>query len=118
MSIGEPGTVEQAASYPGTDAIAPEAVSRWRELHYLPAYPADLLRPDPARREAVRFDSDGYELAGHLYRPPGVGRREWTAGVVMVGRASSVKEQTLAALRRAVRRCRLHGAGVRFAKLR
>jgi uncharacterized protein len=83
------------SAYPGTAGIRRETIGRWRQLHYLPADPADVLRADPSRREAVRFRSDGYEISGHLYRPPGLGRGAVTAGVVMVGPASSVKEQTL-----------------------
>jgi fermentation-respiration switch protein FrsA (DUF1100 family) len=57
--------------------------------------PSDrLLEADPSRRADVRFDSGGLALAGHLYRPPGVGEAR-TPGIVMCGPASSVKEQTL-----------------------
>jgi fermentation-respiration switch protein FrsA (DUF1100 family) len=95
MTATELREARNASQYPGTADMSPEAIASWRELHYLPADPADVLRPDPARCESVQFDSDGYRLAGHLYRPPNVGDREATAGVVMVGPASSVKEQTL-----------------------
>lgn len=95
MNTAEQQTVEQRSTYPGTQGVSPETIARWRERHYLPQDPADVLRPDPARRTLVRFDSDGYQLGAHLYRPPGLGDREATPGVVMVGPASSVKEQTL-----------------------
>ena len=51
----------QAMGQPGVD---------WSR-YYLPADPANLLRADPGRRRPVRFASDGLDLAGHLYRPPG-----------------------------------------------
>ena len=63
--------------------------------HYLPADPRNLLHADPTRRRPVRFRSSGLELAGHLYRPPGIGGSTRTSGVVMVGPISSVKEQTV-----------------------
>jgi fermentation-respiration switch protein FrsA (DUF1100 family) len=53
------------------------------------------LMADPARRRPVRFRSDGVQLAGHLYRPPRAGEGHRTPAIVMCGRSSSVKEQTL-----------------------
>jgi poly(3-hydroxybutyrate) depolymerase len=47
-------------------------------------YVADAERQlvaDPARRQAVRFDSDGLRLAGQLFRPPQAGRGEVAAVV-------------------------------------
>jgi hypothetical protein len=55
----------------------------------------DQLVADPDRRRPVRFDSDGLELAGHIYRPPEAGEAEPTPAIVMCGPYSSVKEQTL-----------------------
>ncbi|HET8840757.1 MAG TPA: alpha/beta hydrolase [Ktedonobacteraceae bacterium] len=64
--------------------------------HYLPEDDHLLLHADPGRREAVTFLSDGgLHLAGHLYRPPTVSPGQVTAGIVMCGPISSVKEQTL-----------------------
>jgi fermentation-respiration switch protein FrsA (DUF1100 family) len=62
---------------------------------YFQAEPEHQLVADPSRRQEVTFASDGLSLAGHLYRPPNVGEQERTAGVVMLGPVSSVKEQTL-----------------------
>jgi uncharacterized protein len=59
------------------------------------APPERVLTADPARRDDVRFDSDGLSLAGHLYRPPGAGSADRTAAIAMCGPSSSVKEQTL-----------------------
>lgn len=53
------------------------------------------LVADPARRESVRFVSDGLRLAGHLYRPPQAAESASTPGIIMCGPSSSVKEQTL-----------------------
>jgi uncharacterized protein len=53
------------------------------------------LMADPARRRPVRFRSDGVQLAGHLYGPPRAGEGHRTPAIVMCGRSSSVKEQTL-----------------------
>jgi fermentation-respiration switch protein FrsA (DUF1100 family) len=55
----------------------------------------NLLTANAARRVPVRFKSAGLTLAGHLYRPPGAPASKRTAGIVMVGPISSVKEQTL-----------------------
>jgi fermentation-respiration switch protein FrsA (DUF1100 family) len=85
----------RAAEYPGTDGIDGDTIARWRQVHCLPSGVEGLLRADESRRELVRFDSDGYLLAGHLYRPPSAAQDAVTAGVVMLGPASSVKEQTL-----------------------
>jgi uncharacterized protein len=63
--------------------------------YFLPEDPADLLIADAARRSAVTFRSDGVTLAGHLYRPPGVGESERTPAVALCGPISSVKEQAL-----------------------
>ncbi len=63
--------------------------------HYLPADLKNLLHADPARRTPVHFTSAGLTLAGHIYRPPHVPIAERTAGIVMCGPFSSVKEQTL-----------------------
>src|SRR6266540_524342 len=63
--------------------------------HYLPADPKNLLHADSSRRTPVRFTSAGLTLAGHLYRPPHAPTNERTAGIVMCGPFSSVKEQTL-----------------------
>jgi fermentation-respiration switch protein FrsA (DUF1100 family) len=63
--------------------------------HYLPADPHNLLRADPSRRIPVTFQSAGWKLAGHLYRPPGIKPSLRTPGIVMVGPISSVKEQTV-----------------------
>jgi fermentation-respiration switch protein FrsA (DUF1100 family) len=65
------------------------------ETHYLPKDPQLLLRADPSRRIPVSFLSDGLHLAGHLYRPPSVSAGQVTAGIVMCGPISSVKEQTV-----------------------
>lgn len=62
---------------------------------YLPQPPASLLVADPARRSATSVVSDGLELAAHLYRPPDAAPAHVTAGIVMCGPVSSVKEQTL-----------------------
>jgi fermentation-respiration switch protein FrsA (DUF1100 family) len=63
--------------------------------HHVPQDPRNLLQADPGRRSAVHFKSAGLNLAGHLYRPPGASPFTRTAGIVMVGPISSVKEQTL-----------------------
>lgn len=57
--------------------------------------PELALRPDPARRSRVSFQSGGLELAGHLYRPPGVAEDVRTAALVLLGPISSVKEITV-----------------------
>jgi uncharacterized protein len=62
---------------------------------WLPDDPANLLVADPARREAVAFESDGNRLSAHLYRPPQAAAGQRTPGIVMTGPVSSVKEQTL-----------------------
>jgi uncharacterized protein len=62
---------------------------------FLPQEPARLLVADPARRTPTSFDSDGQRLAAHLYRPRDARPGEATAGIVMCGPVSSVKEQTL-----------------------
>lgn len=62
---------------------------------FLPDDPANLLVADPARHEPVSFAASGNRLAGHLYRPPGAEPGVRTAGIVMCGPISSVKEQTL-----------------------
>jgi fermentation-respiration switch protein FrsA (DUF1100 family) len=54
-----------------------------------------FLKPDPTRRQAVTFPSDGVQLAAHLYRPPAAAPDERTAAVALCGPISSVKEQTL-----------------------
>ena len=54
-----------------------------------------LPNVDPSVRESVRFESDGLPLAGHLYRPPKVGRGERTPALVMAGPMTSVKEETV-----------------------
>ncbi|MBA2519645.1 MAG: alpha/beta hydrolase [Chloroflexia bacterium] len=77
--------VEQAMAQGGGDG----------SQYFLPADPGDLLRADRGRRSAVRFDSDGLSLAGHIYRPPATNASTRTPGVVMCGPISSVKEQTL-----------------------
>ena len=94
--IGEPddgivGRMSTIRIRPTTAAIT-DAIG---DPHYLPADPRDLLRADPSRRVPVRFRSDGLTLAGHLYRPPSAAADERTAGIVMCGPFSSVKEQTL-----------------------
>jgi uncharacterized protein len=63
--------------------------------YFLPDNPDDLLKADPARRSSVSFRSGDLTLAGHLYRPPGVGDTERTPAVALFGPISSVKEQTL-----------------------
>jgi hypothetical protein len=63
--------------------------------YFLPDDPNDLLKADPARRSPVTFRSGDLTLAGHLYRPPGLGRSERTPAVALCGPISSVKEQTL-----------------------
>lgn len=75
----------------------PEAMAEQIDpsVFFLPADPANLLTADPTRRRQVTFASNGYKLAGHIYRPPGVSADTVTAGVVMCGPFSSVKEQTL-----------------------
>jgi uncharacterized protein len=70
-------------------------VERSVAMHYLPADPRNLLTADPTRRVPVTFRSAGLKLAGHLYRPPGAATSLRTAGIVMAGPFSSVKEQTL-----------------------
>ncbi|MDQ3412472.1 MAG: alpha/beta hydrolase, partial [Chloroflexota bacterium] len=77
--------VEQAMAQGGGDG----------SQYFLPADRDDLLRADRGRRSAVRFDSDGLSLAGHIYRPPATNASTRTPGVVMCGPISSVKEQTL-----------------------
>lgn len=81
-----------------TMRIRPTAAAAAEPLadpHYLPADPANLLRADPTRRTAVRFNSGGASLVGSLYRPRGIAADERTPGIVMCGPFSSVKEQTL-----------------------
>jgi fermentation-respiration switch protein FrsA (DUF1100 family) len=63
--------------------------------YFLPEDPGNLLHADPARRSPVGFASGGATLAGHLYRPPGIGESERTPAVALCGPFSSVKEQTL-----------------------
>jgi fermentation-respiration switch protein FrsA (DUF1100 family) len=63
--------------------------------YFLPRDPDDLLTSDPARRRPVSFRSAGVTLAGHLFRPPGLGAAERTPAVALCGPISSVKEQTL-----------------------
>lgn len=55
----------------------------------------NFLEATSARRTAVKLKSAGLTLAGHLYRPPNVPAGAKTAGIVMAGPISSVKEQTL-----------------------
>jgi uncharacterized protein len=62
---------------------------------WLPDDPSNLLVADPGRREPISFESDGYRLAGHVYRPPEAAPGQVTPGIVMAGPVSSVKEQTL-----------------------
>lgn len=50
---------------------------------------------DPSVREKVSFQSDGLELAGHLYRPHQSAQGERMAALVMAGPMTSVKEETL-----------------------
>lgn len=50
---------------------------------------------DQSVREKVSFQSDGLELAGHLYRPHQSAQGERTAALVMAGPMTSVKEETL-----------------------
>jgi fermentation-respiration switch protein FrsA (DUF1100 family) len=76
---------------PTTAALADGSDPRY----YVPADARDLLRADPSRRAAVRFSSGGLTLAGHLYLPPQAAPDARTAGIVMCGPFSSVKEQTL-----------------------
>jgi fermentation-respiration switch protein FrsA (DUF1100 family) len=76
---------------PTTAALADGSDPRY----YVPADARDLLHADPSRRAAVRFSSGGLTLAGHLYRPPQAAPDARTAGIVMCGPFSSVKEQTL-----------------------
>lgn len=63
--------------------------------YFLPDDPKNLLKADPSRRTPVRFASAGLQLAGHLYRPPGLAAGTRTPAIVMLGPFSSVKEQTL-----------------------
>jgi uncharacterized protein len=63
--------------------------------YFVPEDPDDLLKADPARRSSVTFRSGDLTLAGHLYRPPGLGDSERTPAVALCGPISSVKEQTL-----------------------
>jgi fermentation-respiration switch protein FrsA (DUF1100 family) len=63
--------------------------------YFLPEDRSKLLSADPERRSAVSFRSGGLTLAGHLYRPPGLGDAERTPAVALCGPISSVKEQTL-----------------------
>ena len=63
--------------------------------YFLPEDPDNLLVADPARRSAVSFRSGDLTLAGHLYRPPGLGDTEPAPAVALCGPISSVKEQTL-----------------------
>ncbi|MBA3701392.1 MAG: alpha/beta hydrolase [Rubrobacteraceae bacterium] len=50
---------------------------------------------DPARRAEVRFESEGLQLAGHLYRARGVLEGGRAPALVMAGPMTSVKEETL-----------------------
>ncbi len=50
---------------------------------------------DPARRDEVRFESEGLTLAGHVYRARAVPEGERTPALVMAGPMTSVKEETL-----------------------
>jgi uncharacterized protein len=79
---------------PTTQAIA-AAAGQDLSRYYQAADPRDQLVADPDRRQPVTFDSDGLQLAGHIYRPPQAGPAEPTPAVVMCGPFSSVKEQTL-----------------------
>jgi uncharacterized protein len=63
--------------------------------YFLPEDPGNLLEADRARRSPVRFASGDMTLAGHLYRPPGLGESERIPAVALCGPFSSVKEQTL-----------------------
>jgi fermentation-respiration switch protein FrsA (DUF1100 family) len=76
-----------------TAAARAESVNPAR--YFFPEDPDDLLRADPARRSAVSFRSGDLTLAGHLYRPPGLGDGERTPALALCGPISSVKEQTL-----------------------
>ena len=50
---------------------------------------------DSSAYEEVSFDSAGWRLSGHLYRPPGVPAGQPTPALVMAGPMTSVKEETL-----------------------
>jgi uncharacterized protein len=50
---------------------------------------------DPARRDEVRFESEGLTLAGHVYRARAVPEGERAPALVMAGPMTSVKEETL-----------------------
>jgi fermentation-respiration switch protein FrsA (DUF1100 family) len=63
--------------------------------HYVPKDPRNLLKADPARRSPVKFKSAGLTLAADLYRPKKASLKIRTAGIVMVGPISSIKEQTV-----------------------
>lgn len=63
--------------------------------HYIPKDPRNLLKANPTRRLPVKFKSAGLTLAGHLYRPKNASAQTRTAGIVMAGPISSIKEQTV-----------------------
>jgi fermentation-respiration switch protein FrsA (DUF1100 family) len=86
--MNEPTTIRVR---PTTAAIAEDPVPD----SYLPDDLDTLLKADPSRRIPVRLPSGGVSLAGHLYRPPAAAESQRTAGVVLCGPFSSVKEQTL-----------------------
>jgi uncharacterized protein len=50
---------------------------------------------DPSAYTEVSFESAGWRLAGHLYRPPGVPDGVRTPALAMAGPMTSVKEETL-----------------------
>jgi len=50
---------------------------------------------EPAVREEVTFDSAGWRLSGHLYRPPGIAPGQRSPALAMAGPMTSVKEETL-----------------------
>jgi hypothetical protein len=60
---------------------------------WLPQDPPNLLDADPGRREPISFESDGNQLAAHLYRPPRAAPDEVTPGIVMTGAVSSVRSK-------------------------
>ena len=89
----------QGLAAPASLRIRPSAVVLGevgdRPSSFLPSDPNQLLTSDPSRRGPVTFQSGGVAIAGHLYRPSDAAPDERTAGVVLCGPFSSVKEQTL-----------------------
>jgi len=77
-----------------------------RARYFVPEDPDNLLTADPDRRSSVSFRSGDVSLAGHLYRPSGVGERARTPAVALCGPISSVKEHLIANRPPSTRPCR------------